>query len=379
MRKIDLFQQKPARVTLMDVAREAGVSKPTACRALQGKGRISKETAERIMETAQRLGYQPDPTLSALSRYRWSSSQVPAKTTYSLAIINVLPRGVATGHEAIKPNSAAYHIRQRARELNLIVDEHVLDATTRPAQLSRMLTARGVDGIIFDINGPIFDWDFTWEKFACVTIGFDHDSHRTHAVTSDWFSALRLAVSKALATGYKRIGFANFHRRNPAIDARILGAILVEQARLAESFGPQPALFSYPVDLNPDKDVFKTDGPAFMEWYRREKPEIIIDTNSFGIWWLRDAGVKPATDVGYITLIAHSPAGEPQWSGTIHQKELQGKLAVDLLLNMVQINQKGLADTPLRLTTSCPWVDGVTIGKARAASKKATKRGRSQA
>lgn len=379
MRKIDLFQQRPARVTLMDIAREANVSKPTVCRALQGKGRISKETAKRIEEAAKRLGYQPDPTLSALSRYRWSSSQAPAKTTYSLAIINVLPSGSATGHETKKPYSAAYHILQRARELNLIVDEHVLDVTTRPAHLSRMLMARGVDGIIFDINGPIFDWDFAWEKFACVTIGFDHDSHRTHAVTSDWFSALRLAVSKALAVGYKRIGFANFHRRNPAIDARILGAILVEQERLAESFGPQPALFTYPIDRNPDKDVFKTEGPAFIEWFRREKPEVIIDTNSFGIWWLRDAGVKPAVDVGYITLIAHSPAGQPQWSGTIHQKELQGKLAVDLLLNMVQINQKGLADTPLRLTTSCPWVEGTTLGKPHAAKKKAVKRTRRQA
>ena len=204
-----------------------------------------------------------------------------------------------------------------------------------------------------------------------MTIGFDHESHRTHAVTSDWFSALQMAVSKALAVGYRRIGFANFHRRNPAIDARILGAIFVEQARLAETFGPQPALLTYPLDRNPDKDVFKTEGRAFIEWYRGEKPEVIIDTNSFGIWWLRDAGIRPGVDVGYITLIAHSPPGEVQWSGTIHQKDLQGKLAVDLLLNMVQINQKGLADTPLRLTTSCPWVDGATIGKPQAAKKKA--------
>ncbi|MGD8457565.1 MAG: LacI family DNA-binding transcriptional regulator [Anaerolineales bacterium] len=48
------------RVTLADVAKEAGVSPQTVSRAINDKGEISTETKERILEIAQRLGFRPN-------------------------------------------------------------------------------------------------------------------------------------------------------------------------------------------------------------------------------------------------------------------------------------------------------------------------------
>jgi DNA-binding LacI/PurR family transcriptional regulator len=45
-------------VTLLDVARAAGVSRTTASAALGGSGRISEGTRERVRSTAERLGYR---------------------------------------------------------------------------------------------------------------------------------------------------------------------------------------------------------------------------------------------------------------------------------------------------------------------------------
>lgn len=45
------------RVTISDVAAEAGVSRATATRALKGEGRFAPETRDRIVEVAERLGY----------------------------------------------------------------------------------------------------------------------------------------------------------------------------------------------------------------------------------------------------------------------------------------------------------------------------------
>ncbi|MGV9310691.1 LacI family DNA-binding transcriptional regulator [Streptomyces sp. NPDC003691] len=58
-------------VTLLDVARAAGVSKSTASNALQGSGRIAETTRDHVREVAGRLGYRPN---SAARRLRSAST-----------------------------------------------------------------------------------------------------------------------------------------------------------------------------------------------------------------------------------------------------------------------------------------------------------------
>ncbi|MFD9123882.1 LacI family DNA-binding transcriptional regulator [Kitasatospora sp. NPDC059571] len=54
------------RVRLVDVAREAGLSKTTVSAALNGTGRLSPEVRERAREAARRLGYRPNATARLL-------------------------------------------------------------------------------------------------------------------------------------------------------------------------------------------------------------------------------------------------------------------------------------------------------------------------
>ena len=54
------------RVTLRDVAREAGVSTPQASLALNGQGRVAATTTQRVRAAAERLGYRPNPVARAL-------------------------------------------------------------------------------------------------------------------------------------------------------------------------------------------------------------------------------------------------------------------------------------------------------------------------
>ena len=48
-------------VSIRDIAREAGVTVGTVSRALNNYPDVSPTTRERIVETAQRLGYHPNP------------------------------------------------------------------------------------------------------------------------------------------------------------------------------------------------------------------------------------------------------------------------------------------------------------------------------
>ncbi|MGW6246819.1 LacI family DNA-binding transcriptional regulator [Streptomyces roseolus] len=58
--------QAAPRVRLVDVAREAGLSKTTVSAALNGTGRLSPEVRERARETARRMGYRPNATARQL-------------------------------------------------------------------------------------------------------------------------------------------------------------------------------------------------------------------------------------------------------------------------------------------------------------------------
>jgi DNA-binding LacI/PurR family transcriptional regulator len=62
------MNRKSNRTTILDVARELGVSHTTVSRVLNGDSRISKKTAERVLEAAKRLNYRPNIMARALAK-----------------------------------------------------------------------------------------------------------------------------------------------------------------------------------------------------------------------------------------------------------------------------------------------------------------------
>lgn len=69
-------------VTLREVASAAGVSVATASKALNGQGRMTAETRERIRETAQRLGFRPNSLAQSLLRKRSFTVGLLTNDTY---------------------------------------------------------------------------------------------------------------------------------------------------------------------------------------------------------------------------------------------------------------------------------------------------------
>ncbi|MBS7545635.1 LacI family DNA-binding transcriptional regulator [Ancylobacter oerskovii] len=57
-----------SRITLQDVAREAGVSLATADRVLNGRAGVREATADRVRDVVARLGYRPNAAAARLAR-----------------------------------------------------------------------------------------------------------------------------------------------------------------------------------------------------------------------------------------------------------------------------------------------------------------------
>jgi len=60
----------PSRVTMADVAREAGVSLMTVSRVINNKGEVSPATRQRVLEIIERLGYRPSSIARGLATRR---------------------------------------------------------------------------------------------------------------------------------------------------------------------------------------------------------------------------------------------------------------------------------------------------------------------
>jgi DNA-binding LacI/PurR family transcriptional regulator len=81
------------RITIKDVAREAGVSHPTVSRVIHGTGRISEATQKRVHEAMTRLGYRPNLLARGLVR---QESQVIAAIVPDLnPHVQPILRGIA--------------------------------------------------------------------------------------------------------------------------------------------------------------------------------------------------------------------------------------------------------------------------------------------
>ncbi|RUU49770.1 LacI family transcriptional regulator, partial [Mesorhizobium sp. M2C.T.Ca.TU.009.01.2.1] len=75
-----VFAKPP--VTLREVAAAAGVSVATASKALNGQGRMTAETRERIRETARLLGFRPNSLAQSLLRKRSFTVGLLTNDTY---------------------------------------------------------------------------------------------------------------------------------------------------------------------------------------------------------------------------------------------------------------------------------------------------------
>lgn len=126
----------PRTVTLLDVARAAGVSKSTVSDALQGSGRVAEDTRRRVRDTAERLGYRPN---SAARRLRRASTgaiglHLPRTATrldfYMTLAFGVVNRAQEDGLDVVlltPDGGAAGRLASRVDGL-LVIDPEAADA-----------------------------------------------------------------------------------------------------------------------------------------------------------------------------------------------------------------------------------------------------------
>ncbi|WP_433721070.1 LacI family DNA-binding transcriptional regulator [Actinoplanes sp. CA-051413] len=212
-------------VTIKDVARAAGVSPSTVCRALSTPELVRAETRERVQRSAAELDYSPNRAARGLITGR----------TGNLGLIvpdlgNPFFPGVVKG------------IQARAREADYAV--FLADTDEDPAaeaQLVRTL-AKQVDGIVL-CSPRMSEQELRGVAALTPVVLLNRRVGRLPAITFDNVDGMRQAVTHLTALGHRRIAYVAGPRASWSNRERVRGlrlAIAAAGAELVEVGPVQP-------------------------------------------------------------------------------------------------------------------------------------------
>ncbi|MBZ4016668.1 LacI family DNA-binding transcriptional regulator [Streptomyces purpurogeneiscleroticus] len=198
-------RRKPAGrpATLPDVAREAGVSRSTASRALAGYGSVSPDARERVRAAAEKLGYRANQLARSMITGRTHTLGAIVADIQNPFFAGVT-RGItdaarAAGYQVLLANTDEDVAAERAA-VKMLRDKHVDGlivapaATTETAHLAAAHAA-GCPVVLLDRQAP----------------GLPADS-----VTVDNHGAAQDAVRRLLAAGHRRIALVSLLGTAPA-------------------------------------------------------------------------------------------------------------------------------------------------------------------
>lgn len=331
------------RVSMRDVAAQAGVSRSAVSLALQGHPSIPALTRDRVLAAARRLGYRKNPLVAALMSVRRSRA-TGLSTRASLAYLtcHVPPDAWRQAASLRRFHAAA---SARAAELGFSLDEFSLgDPTMRPERLAALLRARGIHGVLVaPLPGEQTRLEFDVADFATVGLGLSVRTPAIDRVGDDHFFAAQLAYERCRALGYRRIGLALAANISRRLENRWWSGFLVAQQHV-------PARVRIPA-LMPET---REEIPAQLgDWIARHRIDAVI----FSLRHEENLACAPA-GVGLVSLSVQDASGRV---AGIRQNEHQiGQEAIELLAAKLHRWSTGADVSPRLILVRGTWCDGLS-------------------
>jgi LacI family transcriptional regulator len=188
--------RKGGQSTIADVARAAGVSQATAARALGGYGYVGAKTRQRVLDAAERLGYQPNQLARSMVTGRSKTIGVVVADIENLYFAKAI-RAIT---DAASANGFGVVLANTDEDVNL------------ERQAVRVLLSNRVDGLIV---APASSVDVSHLSSArdtgCPFVLLDRRVPFLNADTFaiDNFRAAHEAVSSLIAENHRRIALVS--------------------------------------------------------------------------------------------------------------------------------------------------------------------------
>ena len=335
----------PIRATLRDIAQRAGCHYSTVSLALREHPRIPAGTRLRIQEIAHQLGYRPDAMLAALCAYR-EQKQTPDRRGVIGWLTNHHAewgwRNSACNRDYFEGASA------RAAERGYTLECFWLsEPGMTGARMSQILWTRNIQGLLFPPQEGLCSIDIAWHRFSAVTFGYTLIEPKLHLVSNHEYRTMGKLFIELQQRGYQRLGLVNRRDHDERVDHNWLAAYLVEQNQLHRKNRLPPLILD------------RWNEETLLAWFEAHRPDAIVTRLPEVLACLRRAGYRVPSDVG---VAFHSlDEGRKGFSGMKKNSFQIGVMAVDLLVDMLHRNERGIPAIPYRLMVEGSWCEGKTL------------------
>jgi LacI family transcriptional regulator len=335
---------------LDDIARSLGVHRSTISLALRNSPKIPEATRARIQTEAKRLGYKPNPLVTALMRTRRSGGEAKDVT---LAYVTNYPTRFGWRREHTGLPDYFRGATARAEELGYKLDHFWLgEPGMTPKRMSTILETRGIHGIIVGrLPAGQVEITLRWELFSSVSLGMTLQHPNLHRVSEDFFAGASAAMRQVLGRGYRRVGFVFAEPDDCArVSDQWMSAFMWNQSRTSAA------------NLIPPFMYVRGDDNArrFQKWRRETKPDVLLATHAPKVAdWLQADGLHIPEDIGLASLNNESP--DCRWSGIYCCPDRLGGLAAEMLIGQMHRCETGIPPDPHEVLLCGRWMEGETL------------------
>lgn len=330
-------------VSIKDIAKAAGVSHSTVSRALRNSSLVNPETATRIQQLAQEMGYTPSAIAQSLVTQQTQTIGLVV-TSISDPFVDRIVDGVED-----LATQADYSVFLSSSHADPEREMAVVEAFHR----------RRVDGVIVLASrvGHLYGERLEQLRVPIVLINNQADSDYLYSVWADDEAGACLAVRHLIDMGHQRIGYIGCHFRPPSNLRRQAGY----RAELEQAGIP----FDSDLVATPDTSDDIENGCRGLEPLLAAEATAVFCYNDRTAIGVLLAAREQDINVPASLSVAGFDNIEPSWYvapplTTVHQPRLEmGRRAMQMVLNL--LNEQPVTDEvlPCRLivrgsTTSPP-------------------------
>jgi LacI family transcriptional regulator len=340
------------RVTLKTIAERLGYSKNTISLALRNNPQIPEKTRDKIKKTADEMGYQSNAVVSQLMA-QLRASQTP-RFQAKLALINA-----HQDHDAFRTHPTIPNYvdgcEKRAKQRGYSFDRFWLyDPKLTPESFIRILKTRNIQGLVIvglmSTNRLPEAFTKVWEAFPVAVTGVQTRQPTLSFCCVDHYDLARRAFHRGIALGYKRPALVLDNVIDQLAEHRFTAGFLSGQQTLPEAQRIPPFL---------KWGSIKEDKKAFESWFNKNKPDVVFILYNTVISWIKEMGLRIPEDVGVVQLEWRE--SRPNITGMDQHNTVTGEAVVDMVINQIHNNERGIPQFPLSTLIGSSWMDGSSV------------------
>lgn len=331
-------------VTQKDIARAAGLSTAAVSMAFHNHPSIPEETRRLVRDIAEKLGYERNPMLGALSAYRLKRRPV----SFHGVLAWLYSSAAGLDWQSVAEFRAYYEgAKAKASKLGYQLVQFDVNSAVTPAKaLARVLHARGIRGaLICPMPRAHSELALPLERLATVAFGYTVDNPGLHRVSAHHYDSVLEIMQQLRTRGYRRIAWCLPDPHNARIRGAYLAAFFLEQKNTP------------PEDRLPLFDRLYTPAELVDALAPHEPDALIISRHTYARW-PTDVREKILRRYGVVTV---STEGDNTLSGIDECSERIGSTGAQFLISLLEHGEIGVPEFPQHLLIQPRWQEGSTL------------------